>query len=446
MTGTEPAATSADQNDLPQKRGRGRPRRDWSARSVLVMPLVRAFNGNLALKKDRDLDIIARRLGMDGQPETLESIGSGYGLTREAMRQVVKRFAREVLGGQEGVDLFLAACRKAGNEGPIPLDRVEGTDPLFAGIGGHTYVLGATFGLVEALDPATQGNLPHIREISGIPSLVPVPAKVWEDAVDETTRILRLALPDASATRTVEILSHLPAATQEAVVKVASMEDTGTEHGDIQECVRLFLEDSKAPVSLKQIAARVAEVTGSEIKLQRVVNVANRVGVRVARGLYTVADRVAIDAEEIAAIRHLTVEFLVNGARGRQWHASEIVPLIRRRNGIRLDLTPELLAFALKDFAQVRSLGRMVFGLTAHSIDNGRVRLRDLIPQVIEEAGRPLTRQEIKEAVTLVRGVGTGFNVTEGHGIVRLPDGTFATESLALRLAAGQMASAAMVA
>jgi len=446
MTGTAPAATSAHHNDQPLKRGRGRPRRDWSARSVLVMPLVRAFNGNLALKKDRDLDIIARRLGMDGPAETLESIGSGYGLTREAMRQVVKRFAREVLGGQEGVDLFLAACRKAGNEGPIPLDRVEGTDPLFAGIGGHTYVLGATFGLVEALDPATQGNLPHIREISGIPSLVPVPAKVWEEAVDETTRILRLALPDASATRTVEILSHLPAATQEAVVKVASMEDTGTEHGDIQECVRLFLEDSKAPVSLKQIAGRVAEVTGSEIKLQRVVNVANRVGVRVARGLYTVASRVEIGEDEIRAIRHLTIEFLVNGARGRQWHASEIVPLVAGRNGIRADLTPELLGFALKDSNAITSLGRMVYALTAHGVGGQRTHLRDLIAQAIEEAGRPLTRQEIKEAVTLVRGVGSGFNVTEGHGIVRLPDGRFSTEALALRHTANAMASATMVA
>lgn len=419
----------------PAKRGRGRPRRDWSARSVLLMPLAAAFMENLVRKSQRDIDIIKRRLGMRGPRETLESLGTEYGLTREAMRQVVKRFSREVFGGQAGIDLFISACMQATIDGPVPLTALDGSHPLFEGLGENLQILEATFPLIEALSAEMQGNLPHIREISGVASLVPVPAKVWDEAVDDTTRILRLALPDASATRTEAMLAHLPAGTQQAVVEAARMEDAGTEHGDIRTCVRLLLEDSPEPVSLKDIAIRVAEVTGSPVKLQRVVNVANRVGVRVARGRYTIPERVKMDADETDAIRSATEAVLRAGPNGRQWHAQEIVARIAGAQGIRMDLTPEMLDFAIKGHGGVLSLGRMVYALDTDDSEAQRTHLRDLVLAAIEEAGRPLSRREIKQAITKVRGLGSGFHVHEGNGIVRLPDATYATEAMAARIA-----------
>jgi len=435
MTDAIAAQTQPAEATQPVKRGRGRPRRDWSARSILLMPLAEAFTDNLSRKSQRDIDIINRRLGMRGQRETLESLGVEYGLTREAMRQVVKRFAREVLGGQEGIDLFVSACKQAAGDGPVPLTGIEGSHPLFDGLGENLQILEATFPLVEALSAETQGNLPHIREISGVASLVPVPAKVWDEAVDDTTRILRLALPDASATRTEAMLAHLPAGTQQAVVEVARMERTGTEHGDIQTCVRLLLEDSPEPVSLKDIAKRVAEVTGGPVKLQRVVNVANRVGVRVARGRYTIAGRVDLEETEVHAIRRAAESVLRAGPEGRQWHAQELVARIAGSQGIRMDLTPEMLGFALREYIGIQSLGRMVYALATDEAESQRTHLRDLIAAAIEEAGRPLSRREIKQAITKVRGVGSGFHVNEGNGIVRLADATYATEAMAARYA-----------
>ena len=49
----------------------------------------KAVVGLIKPLSDRNRDVILRRFGLkNGRPETLESIGQGYGITRERVRQI----------------------------------------------------------------------------------------------------------------------------------------------------------------------------------------------------------------------------------------------------------------------------------------------------------------------------------------------------------------------
>ena len=50
--------------------------------------LVRCLRSVLSMLTDRQRDIICRRFGIGCEPETLEEIGTSYGVTRERIRQL----------------------------------------------------------------------------------------------------------------------------------------------------------------------------------------------------------------------------------------------------------------------------------------------------------------------------------------------------------------------
>lgn len=422
-------------NEAPARRGRGRPHRDWTVNSVTELPLVASFEKNFSRKSVRDQGIIARRLGMGRDRETLEAIGRDFGLTREAMRQIVKRFAKEIFVDENGVSMLMSACEAAAAAGPIPVTDLDGKDSIFEGLYANPAILAPALCLVDALIP--DRVVPHIRDIAGVVTLVPLRKGEWEHAVDDAARILRLAIPESSMTRAEAALAHLPEGTKEAVVKVAEQGIGIARHGDIHACVRLFLEDASGPVTLRQIADRVEQVIGEEVRLHRIVTVANRVGVRVARGVYTTQARVDLSPEEVEGIRTAVVGIMRDGPADRQWHASEFIPPLAERDDVRGGLTTDLIAFALKDSTEVRSLGRSIFGLPGGSFGDGRAHLRDLVISIIEAAGRPMRKAEIRKAVSAVRGIGTGFNIIEGRGIVRVAGSLYATDAIARRHHAG---------
>lgn len=414
------------------KRGRGRPRKDWTVRSVLAMSLAESFSTNLWWKSDRDIEIIERRLGMGRPKETLEAIGQGYGLTREAMRQIVKRFAREVFADDAGIRLLLDACQAATSDGPVAVADLDGAAPIFFGLAADPAVLSPALSLLEGLVPDIV--LPHVRRLGGEPTLIPMTEGAWDAAVDRVCRILRLSTPEGRDGRLASVLSGMPEGFRDAIIEAANREDGSLKHGDIHACVRLLLEDAEGPVALREIADRIRNVTGKEMRLHRVVTIANNVGVRVARGIYTSPSRVDVSPEEAAAIKAAVLGVMRAGPAGRQWHAAEFIERIAGKDGIRADLTPDLLGYAIKESPEIRSLGRAIFELAEMAPSRGsRSHLRDLIVSIIENAGRPMSKSEIRQAVTAVRGIGPGFSIVEGRDIVRIAGALYATPEVAER-------------
>ena len=54
-----------------------------------------------ALENERTLDVLMRRYGLKGEPETLESVGSSYGITRERVRQIEAQAIKAIRKSQE---------------------------------------------------------------------------------------------------------------------------------------------------------------------------------------------------------------------------------------------------------------------------------------------------------------------------------------------------------
>jgi RNA polymerase primary sigma factor len=62
----------------------------------------------LSVLSDREREVVIRRYGLDGDPETLDEVGRTLGVTRERVRQIERKALERLAGARE-----LAALREA---------------------------------------------------------------------------------------------------------------------------------------------------------------------------------------------------------------------------------------------------------------------------------------------------------------------------------------------
>lgn len=65
--------------------------------------LVAKVAGSLDKLETRERDIVTRRYGLDGdEPETLDQLGTKYGVSRERIRQIEVAAMKKLAAGQSG--------------------------------------------------------------------------------------------------------------------------------------------------------------------------------------------------------------------------------------------------------------------------------------------------------------------------------------------------------
>jgi hypothetical protein len=352
----------AETNVSDTSRKRGRPLKDWTARSMLVMPLPLAFMQNIIERPHRDADVIGRWLGTHGRREPMKEIAERYNVTSERCRQIVKRFGYDVLGGDKGIEAFLSSCRDATVEGPIPLDRLR-TRKAFEGISTMPMILAHMLDVIRMIHP--DRALPEIiRDRSGM-VLLPTDKVTWDRALVMARRMVRLAEPGAVSGRLAGLLPHMSELHRNALIELAKAAGgpTGIEIGDIREGVRILLEDSAEPVTVSDIARKMEELTGTHPAENYVRNTASAVGVRIGRGLYTSEKNLGLTKDDCQAVIRIVLDAMAREPHDRQWRPSEFLDEIVTARADLPQINAEIVSYLLGGCDNVMAAGRMVFKL-----------------------------------------------------------------------------------
>jgi len=126
-----------------------------------------------------------------------------------------------------------------------------------------------------------------------------------------------------------------------------------------------------------------------------------------------ILQRVSDEAEDIVA----------SGPRGRQWHASEILSALVERDSS--DLSEEsvnkyIVDIALRKSGDLKRLGRMIWKEVDTSDDVSRIDVRQAVISLLQQAGRPLQTDEIRQRLIALRGVNEHFQIATVDPVLRV--------------------------
>jgi hypothetical protein len=343
---------------------RGRPHKDWTARSMLAMPLPLAFVQHIIERPIRDADVIGRWLGTYGRREPLKEIAERYNVTSERCRQIVKRFGHDVLGGEEGIEKFLHICRDETVDGPVSFEQLRMHKELI-GISTVPMIVVHMLDIIKMIHPLK--DIPEIsRDHSGI-VLLPTDKTTWERAQVIAGRMVRLAGAESARERVAEMLPNLSVKHRDYLIDAARSSSSVRAMGDVREAIRILLEDSPEPVTTTDIARRMQEITGVVPDYKYVRNTAAAVGVKIGRSLFTSEKNIGISKQESDIIQGLVLDIMKREPADTLWRPSEFLLAISEALPELRSLNAEILHHILGGNDDIQAAGRMVFRLRTGS-------------------------------------------------------------------------------
>lgn len=387
--------------------------------------LLVAVRQSLLRLDERTRDIVSRRMGLDSAPETLEEVGKSYGVTRERIRQLEAKAVKRIKRTEYWDDLLAAKLKGllAGREFPLPLIGVEAVDRWFDGIGKNA---AAARYILKSLCVTPVGLI----TVGGVDYLSHLDQDSWNATVASARNLLKQAVGEkwtrAHARMMVEGLLPVEAAELKSILW-SELAPKCHFTGDFDEAILLrygsgadqiveaILFEAEEPLHFTEIARLASERARREIDERRAHNAAQEVGYLFNRGTYGLLKHVPLSSAELAAIAEEAAEIVEEGEQGKQWHASELLDELRNRgvvNDARVD--KYIVNIALAEQQQLKPLGRMVWVIAGDTSDATRIDIRQALIAILQQAGQPLSSDELRQRLIAVRGI----NSTMQFGVV----------------------------
>lgn len=404
---------------------------DAIAAQVTDTTLIDAVQRSLNTCADRERDILTRRMGLNCDPETLVEIGDSYGITRERIRQIEAKVVDRLIRKEIWDDILAAKLREmlSEREFPLPLIGAEALDPWFQGVADHRQ---AVRYLIANMCEAKVS----LVEIDGIEYLGFLSQEQWHEIVETARRLLESGV-DRSWTED-ECRSHvmllIPSEAREfgtLVWDIASKWCHFTDDGDartlisygrgVDQVVEAVLLESDTPLHYSEIAIQASTRSGRELEERRAHTAAAEVGYLFAPGTYGAVKHLCVSRREWEAFAEEAAEIVAEADQDRQWHASELVDLLRQRDvGIPEGFDKYQMDIALKEAGSLRTLGRMVWVRDDSSTDHARVDVRQAVIAILQSAGGPLTSADLRQRVVAVRGISMGMQFQVSDPLIKL--------------------------
>lgn len=395
--------------------------------------LLASIRRSLLKFSDRERDIVQRRMGFLGQAETLQQIADDYGVTRERVRQIESKATQKLVRESVWDDILnnkLQALLR-NRDYPLPLKGIEAADAWFEGVGEFPDALH------YILDNLCQGDA-GVVAIDGVDYFAQMNQSRWEAALVEARRLLEAGVGKGwSESNCRSMVGNLLAEKSrefrtmlwEKAAALCHFTSEGTDRvvltsygRGVDHIVEAVLTESDEPLHYSTISALATDRAGRAIDIRRAHNAAATVGHLLGRGTYGV-DRHLPKPEVLQRVSDEAEDIVASGPPGRQWHASEILSALVERNSS--DYPGELINkyvvdIALRKSGDLKRLGRMIWKEADASDDASRIDVRQAIISLLQQAGRPLQTDEIRQRLIALRGVNEHFQIATLDPVLRV--------------------------
>jgi transcriptional regulator with XRE-family HTH domain len=396
-----------------------------------------AFESNKSRLKENQASVLSQRIGTEGEKMTLEEISEKMGITRERVRQIeagaIEIFRADGVWESELVTRLDDILRE--REDPLPAQSLGIFDPWFADV--ENMIPEFKFILDRVLDDQF-----FLLEINGCRFVTRISKNEWCKAVREGILLLERAAQDkiskANARRGVEELllskgaelaSELWATTQ--TMALFAKDEYGTERvvgvgTGAESLVAAVLAASDRPLHFTEIPKCVQDAFGRSVEVRRAHNAARIVGLLFGRGTFGTLRHCPLTPEEMDILRQEAEEIILSGSRGRQWTCFELVEKLGERA---LDFEDRINRYvvhiALHSSSVLSNLGRFVWTQSGErpSGTQDRIDITQATLSVLQSAGRPMTKDEIRAALLRDRGLTGCFQIHPRGSLVRTSAG-----------------------
>ena len=435
-----PVSSGAGPAPLPVQRRRGRPRKH-PLPTGLAPATAEAQPADLnhyleqawARLGEHDRDILHARLGIDGQPRTLEQIAQLRvpEVSRERIRQLEQRALKTLRELPASAHLLRRMRALIRSDQPLlTLPQLHQRDPWFDQ---HNTQQPWFEKLLRAL---AEGEIDTI-EHEGQAILVPFPLAHWQHCVQQArSLLLKLSHEDCLLNQAQEQVGHLleerHAAFRPLLWQAAGGDQAQTATGPdgqlrivamgqgAKELVKVVLFEANEPLHRDQVVQLVRALTQREISDMSITNALPDVGVLMARGHYGLRRHLPYSDEQIEALVEAAESLVLSAPVARQWSTEEICRAVRDEGLFEGELDPYLLGACLRlHGTRLIDLKKGVWE-PADGALGGRIMIRDFIVELLQEMGRPLSTEELKNALRERRGLAATFQIQPRDPLVRL--------------------------
>lgn len=401
-----------------------------------------ALDASLAAVRQREAETLHLWLGMNGPPKILEDIGRALGVTRERARQIRNRGWERI---RERCQWPRDVVRRItdllnGRQEPLFLDLIAADDAWFDGFQENLTALGR---IIEDL----AGDILHVWTLNGRLIVTHCPEEHWGELVDTARAVVEREVPtgvtrsdahvligavavaDGASDLSEPLWEKLQPALHFAAAPNGEERLVSIGRG-LRHALAAILDESERPLHMNEIVERLRErglVTRNDYGTQNIVRTALRDagGVLYGRSVYGLEKHLPMggEAAEEALVDLETI--LLEGASGRQWHCSELADeLAARRPDLSEDLDPFVVNIILSRSSVATYLGRLVWvGARPAEGQQDRLDVAAMCEAALLQAGRPLSKQELREAIRRVRGLNQHFLPQASERVIRLAHG-----------------------
>jgi hypothetical protein len=401
---------------------------------VEEVALLTGIRRSLLKHPEQHRDVIRRRMGLDGNAETLQQIGDHLGITRERVRQIEAKAVNRLRGEEYWDDLLASKLIELldNRHFPLPVLGIEAADPWFAGVGDGPNVLR------YVLDNICKSGA-NLVTIDGVEYIAFLDQGMWEATLQDARRLLEGGVGRQWSEEHCRSLVQglLPADAKEfrellweKASRLCHFADGETakrlliSYGrGAEQIVEAVLGACERPLHFSEIASLASVRAGREIDIRRAHNAAASVGVLLGRGTYGLEQHIGLTPEELGSLGEEAVEIVTDGLPSRQWHTSEILAaLVERGSPQALSIDKYVLDIALQRSGGLEPLGRMVWRDRSDSAgdDGGRIDVRQAVIALLQQAGKPLRTTEIRQRLVAIRGVNDHFQIAAADPLIRL--------------------------
>ena len=398
------------------------------AQLPLINHLERTFDG----LDEIDRIILRGRLGYKGKILTLEEIGEKLGVSRERVRQRQKKFIDRIIAKEYWDDMIGISIGQLllDREVPLMLELLDVEDTWFKGFEDNYIYLANTIQLFSK-------NAVCVIKAAGRNVVTRIKQNEWDDLVRELRTKLKQRTEEKQWTRS-DIRQYLETSLSEYSSKelvsllheifdeLLQYQDEGPHallvaYGSSAEsAVTAVLAQAEGPLHFTEIAKRASKLLCKEVDERRAHNALNRQNVWLFdRGTYGLIDHCRLPSSKRKSICRVVENLLYQAPINKQWHSKEIIEqLTAQFPDVSEELDPYVLRMCIEQSPKITFLNRMVWARADSGMAIGdRIEMSDSFIQILEEAGEPLSGQELKRRLSKIRGVSENMQI---HGNERL--------------------------